>query len=161
MPDEAIPQEKLDAVGALIVGVVSSMGIEASVSVEENARYYIFNIASPDAKLLIGERGANLLALQNLVQAAASRKLGVLQRFTLDVDGYKRQREWALRETAKAAMARVRQTGHPVALEPMQAYERRIVHAFLTEDAEFDTESVGSEPRRRVVVKLREKGELF
>ncbi len=161
MPDEAIPQEKLDAICALITGVVSGMGIEVSVSVEENARYYIFNIASPDAKLLIGERGANLLALQTLVQNAAARKLGVTQRFALDVDGYKRQREWALRETAKAAMARVHQTGRPVALDPMQAYERRIVHAYLSEDKEFDTESVGSEPQRRVVVKLREKGELF
>jgi spoIIIJ-associated protein len=161
MPDEAIPQEKLDAICALVVGVVSGMGIEVTVTAEENARYYIFNIASPDAKLLIGERGANLLALQMLVQNAAARKLGVTQRFTLDVDGYKRAREWALRETAKAATLRVRQTGQPVALEPMQAYERRIVHAFLAEDAEFDTESVGSEPRRRVVVKLREKGELF
>ena len=161
MPDDEIPQDKINAICALIADVVSAMGIDAQVTAEENARYHIFNIASPDAKLLIGERGANLLALQILVQNAASRKHGVTQRFALDVDGYKRQREAGLRDIAKRATERVRQTGRPVALEPMQAYERRIVHAYLSEDSDFDTESVGSDPRRRVVVKLRAKGELF
>ena len=156
-----IPDDKVEAIRDLISGIISSMGIDSKVVPEENSRYHIFNIASPDSKLLIGQRGANLFALQSLVQNAALRKLGVEQRFALDVDDYKRKREWFLRETAKRATERVIKTGKPVTLEPMQAYERRIIHAYLSEGSGFDTESVGKEPKRRIVIKLKSKDDIF
>ena len=133
------------------------MGITARVSVEENIHGFVFNISSPDAKVLIGQKGANLHALQSIIHAVAVKKYGVTQRFTLDVDDYKKKREWYLRETAKKALEHLKKTGRNVLLEPMAAYERRIIHAYLSTNDDIETESVGEEPRRRIMIKKKEK----
>jgi spoIIIJ-associated protein len=155
-----IEDDKVEAITELIQGIIQSMGISARVSPEENIRGHVFNISSPDSKLLIGQRGANLHALQILVHSIAIRKMGVMQRFSLDVDDYKKKREWYLRETAKKALEHLRNTGRSVRLEPMLAHERRIVHAYLSNEEDIETESVGEEPDRRIIIKKKEKGSI-
>lgn len=150
--------EKIEQIKALISELLGTCGIASQVEFEESiTKGLIFNISSPDSRLLIGREGATLHALQVLVQALAARRLqGGAPPFSLDVDDYKRKREWYLKETAKAAADHVRKTGRPVALQPMPNYERRYVHTYLQEHhPEVFSESQGAEPRRRITIKPR------
>src|SRR5579884_2099393 len=127
---------------------------------DEQQSSEIINISTRDSNLLIGQRGANLSALQYLAQAIAYKRLQLPERFMLDVDDYRRKREWYLRETAKKAIEQIRRTHRAVMLEPMPAYERRVIHAYLSEEREVETESVGKEPNRRIVIKPKERGSI-
>ncbi len=76
--------------------------------------------------------------------------------FTLDVDDYKRKREWFLKEIAKAAAEQAKKTGRAQALEPMPNYERRLVHAYLQEhNPEIESSSIDNDPYRRVVIRIK------
>lgn len=150
-------QDHSEEIVVIIQNILNNMGVEAKVSVEQNVNGYTYNIASPDSHLLIGQRGANLHALQSLAHNIAYKKFGMIDRFTVDVDDYKKKREWYLRETAKKALEHMKKTGRPVMLEPMPAHDRRVIHAFLSADFDFETESRGEEPNRRIVIKPKEK----
>lgn len=150
--------EQIDKIQEILTGILKSMGIPAHVEVEESVtKGLIFNISSPDSYLLIGRQGASLHALQILTQTmvnkALANNMGPVW-FTLDVDDYKRKREWYLKEVAKAAAENCKRTGKPVPLEPMPNYERRLIHAYLQESyPEISTFSSGQDPHRRIIVK--------
>jgi spoIIIJ-associated protein len=145
----------------IIEELIQKMGVEAKVEYEESiTKGLIFNISSYDSYLLIGRQGATLQSLQTLAQALVLKKLssasGEPLWFSLDVDDYKRKREWFLKETAQAAVEHIKKTGRGVALEPMPNYERRLVHAYLQERyPEAESSSIGEEPRRKVVIRLK------
>ncbi len=151
--------EKIDKVKALIIDVLGKIGVPGEVEFEDSiTKGLIFNISSPDSYLLIGRQGATLHALQVVVQGVVARQLPPDQqfRFSLDVDDYKRKREWYLKETAKQAAEQVKRTGKSVSLESMPNYERRFIHAYLQEhNPEVYTESIGHEPHRKIVIRLR------
>ncbi len=151
--------EKIETVKNIIIELLDKCGIKASVEFEESiTKGLIFNISSQDSYLLIGRQGATLHSLQILIQALAAKKLQSAEPFwfTVDVDDYKRKREWFLKETAKGAVEQIKRTGRPVALEPMPNYERRFVHAYLQEHSpEVYTESIGQEPHRKIIIKLK------
>lgn len=155
-----ISAEKSAEIASLIKEILAKMDVDCQISIEQNIKGNVFNIASPDSSLLIGQRGINLYALQVLAQNISYRKLGVMQRFAIDVDDYKKKREWYLRENAKKALQQVKNSGRPVQMEPMSAHERRIVHAFLSEEYAVETESIGEEPNRRIVIKPKARGEI-
>lgn len=155
--------DKIEQTKNIIIEVLGKLGVDGQVEFEESiTKGLIFNISSRDSYLLIGRQGATLHSLQILVQALAARRL-IRQPaddqpfwFTLDVDDYKRKREWYLKETAKAAVEHMKRTGRPVALEPMPNYERRLVHAYLQEHhPETESSSIGNEPYRKIVIKLK------
>lgn len=152
-----IDQESGQNIADLIKALVEKMGVQANVEIEDSFRGKIFNISSPDSNLLIGQHGANLQALQTIVGSIVSKKYALHERFMIDVDDYRRKREWYLRETAKKAIELVKKSHKPVTLEPMPPYERRVIHAFLSEDFNVETESIGREPNRRIVVKPKSK----
>ncbi len=155
MPDTS---KQIDQIQEILTGILKSMGITARVEIEESIiKGLIFNISSPDSYLLIGKQGNSLHALQILTQALVSRalpkELGPFW-FTLDVDDYKRKREWYLKETAKTAAENCKRSGKPVALEPMPNYERRLIHTYLQDTyPEISTLSSGADPYRRIIVK--------
>jgi spoIIIJ-associated protein len=150
---------KIDIVKNIITELLSNAGIPGSVEFEESiTKGLVFNIGSPDSFLLIGRQGATLHSLQILVRALAAKKLQSEEPFwfTLDVDDYKRKREWFLKETAKAAVEKAKMTGRAQALEPMPNYERRLVHAYLQEHCpEAESSSIGSDPYRKVVIRIK------
>jgi spoIIIJ-associated protein len=153
-------QDQAQKIADLIRELINKMGVDANVEAEDGVHGKIFNISSPDSNLLIGQHGANLYALQILAHAYAFKNFSIAERFGIDVDDYRRKSEWYLRETAKKALEQMKRTHRPVALEPMPAYERRVIHAYLSEDFSVDTESIGYEPNRRIVIKPKEKGSL-
>lgn len=106
-----------------------------------------------DASMLIGERGANLAALEHLLRKVAQKKYGEDQRFTLDINDYRMRGLEDLKQDVKAAAKEVRRGKREVPLRPMSSFERRIVHLLLAEYPDIATESIGQEPERRVVIK--------
>lgn len=151
-------QESIDTIRGILEELLGKMGIPATVEVEDSiTKGIVFNVNARDSFMLIGRQGAHLHSLQTIVQALAARRLRGIEfpQFMIDVDDYKRKREWFLKETAKQAVEKARRIGKPVALEPMPNFERKIVHAYLQSNfPEVSSESTGYEPRRRVVVKV-------
>lgn len=104
-----------------------------------------------DAELLVGPHGEVLDALQELARLAVMTETGHRSRLMLDVAGYRDRRRQQLRDLAHDAIAEVKSSGEPVALAPMNPFERKIVHDAVAE-AGLTSESEGVEPRRHVVV---------
>ncbi len=150
---------KIEIVKGIITELLGQLGVSGSVEFEESiTKGLVFNISSPDSFLLIGRQGATLHSVETLVRALAAKKLQSQEPFwfTLDVDDYKRKREWFLKETAKAAVEKLKMTGRGQALEPMPNYERRLVHAYLQEHhPEVESSSIDNEPYRKVVLRLK------
>ncbi len=150
---------KIELVKQIIQDVLEKCGVPSSVEFEDSiTKGLVFNISSPDSYLLIGRQGVTLHSLQILVQALAAKKLQSQEPFyfSLDVDDYKRKREWYLKETAKGAADQAKRTGRAVALEPMPNYERGFIHAYLQEhNPEIESSSIGEDPYRKIVIRIK------
>lgn len=106
-----------------------------------------------DARMLIGERGANLAALEHILRKVIQKKHGADVHFTLDINDYRMRQLEDLKQDVKSAAKEVRLYGRSVPLRPMTSFERRIVHLLLAEYPDITTESSGIEPERKVVIK--------
>lgn len=117
-------------------------------------------IAGDDAGMLIGHHGETLDAVQYLANLAANRAEGKddHERITVDVEGYREKREETLRALARRMAAKVQKYGKSVMLEPMNPYERRIIHSEIQLIEGISTNSIGSDENRKVVIFLTEKG---
>jgi spoIIIJ-associated protein len=144
--------EELAAGRTVLAALLDKMGIEADVKLDDRPGLESLEIEGPDLGVLIGRGGENLVALQQIVSAMTSKQVGRSVHVPVDVEGYRRRREDQLREIAQRVAGRVRATGQAVTLEPMLAYERRIVHLAVQDQPGLKTESVGMDPNRRVVI---------
>lgn len=120
---------------------------------EKNAMYVDLN--SPNLGFLIGYRGETLYAVQNILTAVAGKGIDNRVRVILDIEGYKGKREKTLEDLAEKVAKTVMRTRKPVKLEPMQAYERKIIHSKLQSNNKIETNSIGEEPYRRIVISLK------
>lgn len=105
-----------------------------------------------NAGFLIGYRGETLYAFQSLLTTIANKGVESRVFLRLDIENYKSKREKTLENLAKRTAETVIRTGKTITLEPMQAYERKIIHSFLQENPKVETRSIGQEPRRRIVI---------
>ena len=151
-------ENSTDTITQTISDLVGAMGIDATIEMEDSiTKGLVFNINTYDSYMLIGRQGSHLHALQILSHAMVARKLSgtTFPEFMIDVDDYKRKREWLLKETAKGAVEKARRTGTPVSLEPMPNFERKLIHSYLQEHfPEVTSDSVGFEPRRKIVIRI-------
>jgi spoIIIJ-associated protein len=123
-----------------------------------NDEYYItVEIIGENTNLLIGYRGETLNALQTLLSSIANKDIDEKVRVILDISGYKEKRKKVLEELADKISKTVVKTGKKVTLEPMPAYERKIIHSRLQNNKKVTTESVGEEPHRKIIVELKRK----
>ena len=111
-----------------------------------------FNIQGEDLGILIGRRGQTLAALQYIVRLIINHQMKVWTPLVIDVEGYKQRRSEALQALAVRMAEQVRLKGVPFTLEPMPAYERRIIHLALTDHPDVTTESAGEGDARKVVI---------
>ena len=123
------------------------------INVDKNGIF--LQILNQNLGFLIGYRGETLYSLQNIMSAVASKGIDKRVRLILDIEGYKEKREKTLEDLAEKVAKTVIKTRKPVKLEPMQAYERKIIHSKLQENSKVKTESIGEEPYRRIVVSLK------
>lgn len=112
-------------------------------------------IEGKESGILIGYRGETVYCLQSIISSVANKNSDEKIRVLLDIENYKEKREQTLKELAMKIEKTVERTGKPVKLEPMQAYERKIIHSALQNSAKVKTESIGEEPRRRIVISLK------
>ena len=103
---------------------------------------------------LIGYRGETLYALQDILTAIASKNNNRV-RVILDIEKYKGKREKTLEDLAERMAKIVIRTRRDIKLEPMKAYERKIIHTKLQENSRVETRSIGEEPRRRIVISYK------
>jgi spoIIIJ-associated protein len=116
-----------------------------------------FNIKGEDLGILIGRRGQTLSALQYIVRIIVGRLTKTWAPIVIDVEGYKQRRYQALEAFARQIAERVKAKGAPFNLEPMPAYERRIIHLTLANNPDVTTESIGQGETRKVVIKPKNK----
>lgn len=112
-------------------------------------------IKNEDLGYLIGHRGETLYAMQTILSAIAGKGIEQKVRVILDIEGYKAKREKTLEDLALKVAKTVIRTRKSVTLEPMQAYERKIIHSKLQSNDKIETYSIGEEPRRRIVIALK------
>ena len=138
-----------------LANFVKNLPEDTKYEIEKNVTGLNVNINSKDLGYLIGYRGETLYALQNIMTAIAGRRIDNKVRVILDIEGYKAKREKTLEELAEKVARTVLKTKKPIKLEPMQAYERKIIHSILQKNDKIDTTSVGEEPYRRIVISLK------
>jgi spoIIIJ-associated protein len=137
----------------LLERVVATLGLDASVRVEEDDEEVRATVTGADLGVLIGRHGQMIDSLQYLANALAHRAMGEgRRRIVVDAAGYRARRAATLEALARRTAEQASATGRRVELEPMSAVERRIVHEVLKDDPEVTTESEGTEPNRFVVV---------
>lgn len=112
-------------------------------------------LSGPDMGIVIGKRGETLDALQHLTSLAVNRGDNAFVKISLDAENYREKRNAALESLAHKLAAKVKRTRRSTTLEPMNAYERRIIHASLQDDDEVTTYSVGQGINRKVVIALK------
>jgi spoIIIJ-associated protein len=131
------------------------MGIIAlhDISMEDDImKIEINNISSSDMGILIGKRGNTLDSIQYLLSLAINKDRENYLKVLLDAEGYRAKREETLKRLAKKMAEKAKYSKRPVKLEPMNPYERRIIHSALQEFDGVSTYSEGNEPYRRVVI---------
>jgi spoIIIJ-associated protein len=156
--DDELLEDQTDAAVGFLEGLLEAMGLPAEVDAEsmDGIRYVQLwgEESAEDMGLLIGKRGHTLEALQELTRSYVQRQTGERCRLVVDVEDYRKRRRSQLVRKAKDAARQVRKTGRSHAMEPMSAFERKIVHDAVSEVGGVETESEGEEPNRRVVIRL-------
>jgi spoIIIJ-associated protein len=113
---------------------------------------FAFDVTGEDLGILIGRRGQTLATLQYILRLMVSHQLKVWTPIVVDVEGYKQRRSEALQALAARLAEQVRSRGTPFTLEPMPAYERRIIHLALADHPDVTTQSIGEGDLRKVVI---------
>lgn len=156
---EEADDEKAAAVKAFLTGLLEHMGSAAQVKVylPEKGRYKVI-LEGQGLGSLIGRRGETLDAIQQITSYAVNRDGGPRVRIHLDAENYRAKREQSLQHLARKVAGKVVRYRRSVTLEPMNAYERHVIHTALQDVENVTTYSMGTDPNRRVIVAY-EKGQ--
>ena len=161
---DAVPEEDLEDQGEIAVefveGLLSRMGLTTGVEPElqEGTMYVNVLGTGPDDEdmgLLIGRHGQTLEALQELTRVVVGHRTGLRSRVIVDVEDYKKRQRSRLASKAREIAKRVARTGQEEELEPMNPYERKVVHDAVSGVTGVGSSSRGEEPERRVVIRPR------
>jgi spoIIIJ-associated protein len=147
----------LDEIQTYLDNLFKAMEVESKVTIDYDKDESVMNIdvAGPDMGILIGKRGQTLDALQYLISLFVNKKSESYIRVKLDTENYRQRRKDTLENLARNIAFKVKRTRRSFTLEPMNPYERRIIHSSLQNDKYVSTRSEGEEPYRKVVVYLK------
>jgi spoIIIJ-associated protein len=148
-------EEQADAAADFLDELLSRMDIDAIAEPNAHEGHMYVDIvdgAEEDMTLLIGRHGQTLEAIQEITRMAVGRRLDQRVRVIVDVEDYRKRREARLEEDAREIAERVRESGQEEALEPMNSYERKLVHDAIADVDGVETESRGVDPERYVVI---------
>lgn len=129
-----------------------SLDVTISASYDEEQREITVDLKGDDMGVLIGKRGQTLDAIQYLTSQVVNKNLDNYVRVKVDTENYRERRKETLETLAKNIAYKVRRSRRPVALEPMNPYERRIIHSALQAEKDVTTRSEGEEPYRHIVI---------
>ncbi len=167
-PSQSRPALDPQATGAyarqVLEGILERMGLEGYVTVQHltstgpddqpqhSIMLYVEGLDEETVGLMIGRRGETLRSLQFLLNTIVNRVSGRWPQLVIDIGNYRQRRQESLEGLARRVAEQVRATGRPMLLEPMQAYDRRIIHMALRDDETVYTESTGEGESRRITV---------
>ena len=151
-PAKEIPQEKLDLCKAFLTKILKAMDIECTIDVKTDNGGIFAEIDSNGSGTIIGRRGETLDSLQYLTSLVINRTEGDYIRITLDSCGYREKRTETLKTLAEKISRKVLKSGRATTLEPMNPYERRVIHSTVAKVEGVKSKSVGEEPYRKVVI---------
>jgi len=132
-----------------------AMGIIVNIETELKEKQLLINLSGDDMGILIGKRGQTLDSIQYLVNLVVNKGNAPYLSITIDTENYRQRRKDTLESLAYNLAKKVKQTGKKVVLEPMNPYERRIIHSSLQNNKYVTTYSEGEEPYRNVVIALK------
>lgn len=137
--------------------ILKLMGIETNFEVRRRDKTISIKLFSNNNAILIGKNGRTIGALQTIIRQIVSNQINEKLSILLDVENYKQKKEKNIEYLAKKTAREVAKTKVEVTMDSMNSYERRIVHSVLADDKYVYTESIGEEPNRKVVIKLKEE----
>lgn len=137
----------------------SAMNLEVTSKIDYNEENRTMNIdfSGDEMGILIGKRGQTLDSLQYLISLVVNKESDSYIKVKVDTEDYRERRKQTLENLAKNLSYKVKRTRRPVTLEPMNPYERRIIHSALQNDRYVETHSEGDEPYRKVVITLKKR----
>lgn len=149
--------DTVDNIREFLENVFSAMNMEVTIDIKkaEDDKVYEVELSGKEMGLLIGKRGQTLYSLQYLTNLAVNKHSDGYIKVKLDTEDYLQRRKDTLENLAKNIAYKVKRTKRPVSLEPMNPFERRVIHSALQGDRYVETHSEGEEPFRHVVVTLK------
>lgn len=149
-----LPESKAEKLEAFLKGLLEHMDVEAGMTIEEIENGIRVSFEGENIGALIGHRGETLDAIQHLANYTVNKNCDERVRICVDAENYRAKREESLRRLAEKVAGKVKKYRRNLTLEPMNAYERHVIHASLQDVSGVTTYSTGTEPNRRVVVAL-------
>lgn len=146
---------RCDIASDFLYTILNNMEVEADISVSEDEENIVVDINGDDIGIIIGHRGETMDALQYLTSLVVNKEFEDYKRVILNVENYRQKREETLIKLANRLAEKVVKYKKPVTLEPMNPYERRIIHSSLQGHKFVETYSTGEEPKRKVVIALK------
>lgn len=148
-----------DDIREYLESLFAAMDIQTEINMDfdETENVLSIDLEGPEMGILIGKRGQTLDALQYIISLAVNKKSESYIRVKLDTENYRARRKETLENLAKNIAFKVKRSKRSFALEPMNPYERRIIHATLQNDKYVSTRSEGEEPYRKVIVYLKKR----
>lgn len=144
--------DPLSEIETFVSNILKNMGLDCTLKLEQTDDEVRVEIFGDDVGIIIGKHGTTLDSLQYLTNLVVNKKFDKILRVRMDTGGYRAKRLEVLENMAQRLAARVRKTRKAVALEPMNAYERRVIHTYLQKEMGIGTKSEGSDPDRYVVI---------
>lgn len=131
--------------------------VTSTIDYSEEDKNMTINMEGPEMGILIGKRGQTLDSLQYLISLVVNKESDSYIKIKLDTENYRERRKATLENLARNLAYKVKRTRRPVTLEPMNPYERRVIHSALQGDRYVETHSEGDEPYRKVVITLKKR----
>ncbi len=155
---EAITKYELNQeIKSYLQNITKLMGIDVKIEMKKRENMPLFNLLAQDASVLIGKNGKTIEALQTITHQMVNSQVGEYYKFQLDVNDYKNKKRIKLERQIKQIAKEVAKTKVEAHLEPMNAYERRLVHNALTNWTNVETHSEEEGPKRHVVITPKEE----
>jgi spoIIIJ-associated protein len=162
MEETIIDSDRLKEIGSsgrdCLSWILKGMGIESEIEVlEKEGQIYLNVLSGPDSSIAIGRKGQTLEALQILVTRITAQSCPEVlgqTKILVDVEGYRERRQSTILEMARKAAEEVQETGEPAFLEPLNSYERYLVHNALKEETGISTSSRGEGSMKQIVIEL-------
>jgi spoIIIJ-associated protein len=148
--EKLIKETAEDILGKM--GFTTKITVTTSITDEDTKENIILEIESPDSKFIIGKQGSTLISLQHILKMLVRAKSDEYINFSLDVNNYKKQQESRIKEMANEMAAEALLNGRAITLEPMNGYERRLVHLELEKNKKVKTESIGEGEDRKIII---------
>lgn len=147
----------IDFVKDYLKQLITNMGLSANIEVKKRDEIVTYTIYADNNAILIGKNGKTLEAITILVKQIIHKEIGTYLNISIDIGEYKVQQQKRIESMAKRVAREVARSKIPAKLDPMNSYERRLIHTALADNPKVTTESEGEEPNRCVVIKPKEE----